>query len=72
MIWKTFDTAIEKELVSVEINSIKENNEALVCSLWRKFYIPIQKFSKIQNIDWSKVKFGLVDDNWTSDNSQSK
>ena len=71
MIWKTFDTAesLEKELlVSIEINiriSIKENNEALVLLSGDSDPISLyQKFKKIQNIDWSKVKFGLVDERW--------
>ena len=32
-------------------------------------YLFIKDFQKLKNIDWSKVKFGLVDDNWTSDNT---
>lgn len=76
MIWKTFDTveSLEKELlVSVEINiriSIKENNEALVLLSGDSDPISLyQKFKKIQNIDWSKVKFGLVDERWINNQS---
>ena len=76
MIWKTFDTAesLEKELlVSIEINiriSIKENNEALVLLSGDSDPISLyQKFKKIQNIDWSKVKFGLVDERWINNQS---
>ena len=76
MIWKTFDTAesLEKELlVSIGINiriSIKENNEALVLLSGDSDPISLyQKFKKIQNIDWSKVKFGLVDERWVNNQS---
>lgn len=76
MIWKTFNTAesLEKELlVSIEINiriSIKENNEALVLLSGGSTPISLyKKFKEIQNIDWSKVKFGLVDERWVNNQS---
>ena len=76
MNWNSFNDAksLENKLLfqigtSLRI-SIKENNEALVLlsrglnsiSLYRRF-------SEIKKIDWSKVKFGMVDDRWISDNT---
>ena len=76
MIWKTFNSAesLEKELlVSIEINiriSLKENNEALVLLSGGSTPISLyKKFKQIQNIDWSKVKFGLVDERWVNNQS---
>ena len=76
MIWKTFNSveSLEKELlVSIEINiriSLKENNEALVLLSGGSTPISLyKKFKQIQNIDWSKVKFGLVDERWVNNQS---
>ena len=76
MIWKTFNSveSLEKELlVSIEINiriSLKENNQALVLLSGGSTPISLyKKFKQIQNIDWSKVKFGLVDERWVNNQS---
>lgn len=50
--------------------SIKENNEALILLSGGLNSISLYKrFSEIKKIDWSKVKFGLVNERWTSDNT---
>ena len=49
--------------------SIKENNEALVLlSIGLNSISLYKRFSEIKKVDWSKVKFGLVDERWSSDN----
>ena len=76
MNWNSFNdtNSLENKLLfqigtSLRI-SIKENNEALVLLSSGENSISLYKrFSEIKNIDWSKVKFGLVDDNWSSDNT---
>ena len=76
MIWKTFNSAesLEEELLaSIEINiriSLKENNQALVLLSGGSTPISLyKKLKQIQNIDWSKVKFGLVDERWVNNQS---
>ena len=74
--WNSFkDTnSLEEKLLlyigsSLRI-SIKENNEALILLSGGLNSISLYKrFSEIKKIDWSKVKFGLVNERWTSDNT---
>lgn len=76
MNWNSFkDTnSLEEKLLlyigsSLRI-SIKENNEALILLSGGLNSISLYKrFSEIKKIDWSKVKFGLVNERWTSDNT---
>ena len=77
MNWNSFDdtSSLENKLLlhiasSLRI-SIKENNEALVLlSIGLNSISLYKRFSEIKKIDWSKVKFGLVDERWTSDNNK--
>ena len=76
MIWKTFNSveSLEEDLLaSIEINiriSLKENNQAFVLLSGGSTPISLyKKFKQIQNIDWSKVKFGLVDERWVNNQS---
>lgn len=77
MIWKDFKTAdsLEKELLnSIETNiriSLKENNEALILLSGGSTPLSLyKKFKEIKKIDWSKIKFGLVDERWVNNNSK--
>ena len=75
MNWNSFDDtySLENKLLlhiasSLRI-SIKENNEALVLlSIGLNSISLYKRFSEIKKVDWSKVKFGLVDERWSSDN----
>ena len=75
MNWNSFDDtySLENKLLlhiasSLRI-SIKENNEALLLLSGGLNSISLYKrFSEIKKVDWSKVKFGLVDERWSSDN----
>ena len=77
MNWNSFNdtSSLENKLLlhigsSLRI-SIKENNEALILLSGGLNSISLYKrFSEIKKIDWSKVKFGLVDERWTSDNNK--
>ena len=77
MNWNSFDdtSSLENKLLlhiasSLRI-SIKENNEALVLlSIGLNSISLYKRFSEIKKVDWSKVKFGLVDERWTSDNNK--
>ena len=77
MNWNSFDDtySLENKLLlhiasSLRI-SIKENNEALLLLSGGLNSISLYKrFSEIKKVDWSKVKFGLVDERWTSDNNK--
>ena len=74
--WNSFNdtNSLEEKLLlyigsSLRI-SIKENNEALILLSGGLNSISLYKrFSEIKKIDWSKVKFGLVNERWTSDNT---
>jgi 6-phosphogluconolactonase len=74
MNWNSFNdtNSLENKLLfhigsSLRI-SIKENNEALILLSGGLNSISLYKrFSEIKKIDWSKVKFGLVDDRWASE-----
>ncbi|MDC3133500.1 6-phosphogluconolactonase [Bacteroidota bacterium] len=76
MNWNSFNdtNSLEEKLLlyigsSLRI-SIKENNEALILLSGGLNSISLYKrFSEIKKIDWSKVKFGLVNERWTSDNT---
>ena len=76
MNWNSFNdtNSLENKLLlqigsSLRI-SIKENNEALVLLSGGLNSISLYKrFSEIKKVDWSKVKFGLVDESWTSENT---
>ena len=76
MNWNSFNDTIslENKLLlhigsSLRI-SIKENNEALILLSGGLNSISLYKrFSEIKKVDWSKVKFGLVDESWTSENT---
>ena len=76
MNWNSFDDtySLENKLLlhiasSLRI-SIKENNEALILLSGGLNSISLYKrFSEIKKVDWSKVKFGLVDESWTSENT---
>jgi 6-phosphogluconolactonase len=77
MIWKDFKTAdsLEKELLnSIETNiriSLKENNEALILLSGGSTPLSLyKKFKEIKKIDWSKIKFGLVDERWVNNSSK--
>jgi 6-phosphogluconolactonase len=77
MIWKDFKTAdsLEKELLnSIETNiriSLKENNEALILLSGGPTPLSLyKKFKEIKKIDWSKIKFGLVDERWVNNSSK--
>jgi 6-phosphogluconolactonase len=77
MIWKDFKTAdsLEKELLnSIETNiriSLKENNEALILLSGGSTPLSLyKKFKEINKIDWSKIKFGLVDERWVNNSSK--
>ena len=77
MNWNSFDDtySLENKLLlhiasSLRI-SIKENNEALVLlSIGLNSISLYKRFSEIKKVDWSKVKFGLVDERWTSDKTK--
>ena len=50
--------------------SIKENNEALILLSSDLNSLSLYKrFAEIKKIDWSKVKFGMVDEKWISNDS---
>ena len=50
--------------------SIKENNEALILLSGDLNSLSLYKrFAEIKKIDWSKVKFGMVDEKWISNDS---
>ena len=76
MNWNSFNdtNSLEEKLLlyigsSLRI-SIKENNEALILLSGGLNSISLYKrFSEIKKIDWSKVKFGMVNERWTSDNT---
>ena len=76
MNWNSFNdtSSLENKLLlhigsSLRI-SIKENNEALLLLSGGLNSISLYKrFSEIKKVDWSKVKFGLVDEIWTSENT---
>ena len=76
MNWNSFNdtNSLEEKLLlyigsSLRI-SIKENNEALILLSGGLNSVSLYKrFSEIKKIDWSKVKFGLVNERWTSDNT---
>ena len=76
MNWNSFNdtSSLENKLLlhigsSLRI-SIKENNEALILLSGGLNSISLYKrFSEIKKVDWSKVKFGLVDESWTSENT---
>ena len=76
MNWNSFNdtSSLENKLLlhigsSLRI-SIKENNEALLLLSGGLNSISLYKrFSEIKKVDWSKVKFGLVDESWTSENT---
>ena len=76
MNWNSFNdtSSLENKLLlhigsSLRI-SIKENNEALILLSGGLNSISLYKrFSEIKKVDWSKVKFGLVDESWTSENN---
>lgn len=77
MIWKDFKTtdSLEKELLnSIETNiriSLKENNEALILLSGGSTPLSLyKKFKEIKKIDWSKIKFGLVDERWVNNSSK--
>ena len=77
MIWKDYKTAdsLEKELLnSIETNiriSLKENNEALILLSGGSTPLSLyKKFKEINKIDWSKIKFGLVDERWVNNSSK--
>ena len=77
MIWKDFKTAdsLEKELLnSIETNiriSLKENNEALILLSGGSTPLSLyKKFKEINKIDWSKIKFGLVDERLVNNSSK--
>ena len=77
MNWNSFNdtSSLENKLLlhigsSLRI-SIKENNEALILLSGGLNSISLYKrFSEIKKVGGSKVKFGLVDDRWTSDNNK--
>ena len=76
MNWNSFNdtNSLEEKLLlyigSTLRISIKENNEALILLSGGLNSISLYKrFSEIKKIDWSKVKFGLVNERWTSDNT---
>ena len=76
MNWNSFNdtNSLEEKLLlyigsSLRI-SIKENNEALILLSGGLNSISLYKrFSEIKKIDWSKVKFGMVNERWTSENT---
>ena len=76
MNWNSFNdtNSLEEKLLlyigsSLRI-SIKENYEAFILLSGGLNSISLYKrFSEIKKIDWSKVKFGLVNERWTSDNT---
>ena len=76
MNWNSFNdtSSLENKLLlhigsSLRI-SIKENNKALILLSGGLNSISLYKrFSEIKKVDWSKVKFGLVDESWTSENT---
>ena len=76
MNWNSFNdtSSLENKLLlhigsSLRI-SIKENNEALILLSGGLNSISLYKrFSEIKKVDWSKVKFGLVDESWTNENT---
>jgi 6-phosphogluconolactonase len=66
---------LEKELLnSIETNiriSLKENNEALILLSGGSTPLSLyKKFKEIKKIDWSKIKFGLVDERWVNNSSK--
>lgn len=77
MNWNSFNStnSLEENLLlyigSTLRISIKENNEALILLSSDLNSLSLYKrFEEIKKIDWSKVKFGIVDEKWSCKDSK--